>query len=570
MRRLTFLPIAALCVLIASSVLVAQSPPLTPFRGLIDHVSVDQWGGVPTSNVEIWHRAISGDGRYVVMQLAKLGPGDRRLQRLQRVRRHLPPGPHDRYDDAHQSIARSAAPATASARWARSARTGATSRSRRVRSNLVPGDTNDHWDVFVRDLDQQRTVRVSVATDGTQGDRDCVLSRRSAPTAGSSRFSRGRRTFAPGVPPYGAPAGVSARSRRRRRRGLRRARHRHDGADQRRAHAVTSPTSPSTARASAADGRYVLFESAATNLSDVGNPNGSNHLYLRDRPTGQTTLIDRAVTGGPSAWGVDYGTSDMTRRRAVHHVLLGLARHRLVRHELAVAGLPLRHGRRSRGDDDREPAAGRHARRWIELLHRRSAPTAGTSCSRPRRRISPRRRRARPDRRCWPCATCWTARFTRVDVLDSGEAFDQADYYYTPVAQRRRHRDRAAVAIATNALDGRYTLGRIARRSSLTAFSACAGVGVVSAGGRQRIDRGEHDRGVRLERGQPRSVDRADGGRRVRRRSAHGAVPRQREPRAASCATDASGSARRSSRSTRTATATRRRRSSRRSSPARR
>ena len=60
------------------------------------------------------------------------------------------------------------------------------------------------------------------------------------------------------------------------------------------------------------DGRYVLFESAATNLSDVGNPNGMNHLYLRDRLTGQTALIDRAVTGGPSAWGVGYGTSDMT------------------------------------------------------------------------------------------------------------------------------------------------------------------------------------------------------------------------------------------------------------------
>ena len=30
MRRLPFLPIAALCVLTASSVVVAQSPPVTP------------------------------------------------------------------------------------------------------------------------------------------------------------------------------------------------------------------------------------------------------------------------------------------------------------------------------------------------------------------------------------------------------------------------------------------------------------------------------------------------------------------------------------------------------------
>jgi hypothetical protein len=78
MRRHTFLPLAVLCVLAASSGLVAQSP-LTPFRGLIDHVSVDQSGGA-YSNVEIWHRAISGDGRYVVHEFAKLESGERRLR----------------------------------------------------------------------------------------------------------------------------------------------------------------------------------------------------------------------------------------------------------------------------------------------------------------------------------------------------------------------------------------------------------------------------------------------------------------------------------------------------------
>src|SRR5262245_53586463 len=46
-------------------------------------------------------------------------------------------------------------------------------------TNLVPGDTNDSFDVFVRDRCGQRrahctpsTVRVSVASDGTQADRD--------------------------------------------------------------------------------------------------------------------------------------------------------------------------------------------------------------------------------------------------------------------------------------------------------------------------------------------------------------------------------------------------------------
>ena len=39
-------------------------------------------------------------------------------------------------------------------------------------SNLVPGDTNDTWDVFVRDHRQGRTERVSVGPGGAQGDLD--------------------------------------------------------------------------------------------------------------------------------------------------------------------------------------------------------------------------------------------------------------------------------------------------------------------------------------------------------------------------------------------------------------
>ena len=47
---------------------LAQSPPpLTPWRGLIDHVGATQDGGVPTDSVELTGHAISGDGRFVVM-----------------------------------------------------------------------------------------------------------------------------------------------------------------------------------------------------------------------------------------------------------------------------------------------------------------------------------------------------------------------------------------------------------------------------------------------------------------------------------------------------------------------
>src|SRR5437773_2498978 len=54
-----------------ASVIHAQSapPPLTPFRGLIDHVSAAAWGGVPNGSTDIAldGHVISGDGRFVVM-----------------------------------------------------------------------------------------------------------------------------------------------------------------------------------------------------------------------------------------------------------------------------------------------------------------------------------------------------------------------------------------------------------------------------------------------------------------------------------------------------------------------
>ena len=67
MRRLSFLLIAALCLLTPSSILVAQSPTLTPFRGLIDHLTVEPSGWSNASG-DIWHNAISGDGRFVAFQ----------------------------------------------------------------------------------------------------------------------------------------------------------------------------------------------------------------------------------------------------------------------------------------------------------------------------------------------------------------------------------------------------------------------------------------------------------------------------------------------------------------------
>src|SRR5262245_29439855 len=66
MRRLAILSGIAFFGFASSPGLVAQSgPPLTPFRGLIDHVSQNTWGTAASGFSEGGAHAISGDGRYV-------------------------------------------------------------------------------------------------------------------------------------------------------------------------------------------------------------------------------------------------------------------------------------------------------------------------------------------------------------------------------------------------------------------------------------------------------------------------------------------------------------------------
>ena len=107
-------------------------------------------------------------------------------------------------------------------------------------SNLVPGDTNGYMDVFVHDRQTGQTTRVSVASDGTQAN------------------------------------GRSA----------------------------DYPRSVSLS----ADGRYVAFSSYANTLV-AGDTNGYWDVFVYDRQTGQTTRVSVASngaqgTGHSGLWGV--------------------------------------------------------------------------------------------------------------------------------------------------------------------------------------------------------------------------------------------------------------------------
>jgi len=91
-------------------------------------------------------------------------------------------------------------------------------------SNLVDGDTNGVWDVFVRDTQTNTTMRVSVDSNGAQGNND------------------------------------------------------------------------SWAQSISADGRYVAFQSSASNLVD-GDTNGAPDIFLRDTQMNTTTRISLDSTG---------------------------------------------------------------------------------------------------------------------------------------------------------------------------------------------------------------------------------------------------------------------------------
>jgi TolB protein len=148
-------------------------------------------------------------------------------------------------------------------------------------SNLVPGDTNGVPDVFLRDLDAGTTTRLSVSSDGAQGN-----GRSSSPAmagdgstvafeSAASNLVRRDRNGAADVFVRQIAAQrtlrVSVDSREREQdRGIR---------------------PPFTATPDISDdGAIVVFDSDATNLTP-GDTNAHTDLFRRDIPHGRTSLV---------------------------------------------------------------------------------------------------------------------------------------------------------------------------------------------------------------------------------------------------------------------------------------
>jgi hypothetical protein len=173
-----------------------------------------------------------------------------------------------------------------------------------VADNLVPGDTNGSWDVFVRDRDTDRdgifdepgatdTIRVSASTTGDEGDAQSsggVLSRTGRFVAFQSTatnlvegdangrqdvFVRDRDTDRDGVfdePDAVATVRVSVSS------------------------AGEQGTLSAALPSLSASGRFVGFASSAPNLEGAGDPNDLTDAFVRDRDTDRDGIFDEPDT----------------------------------------------------------------------------------------------------------------------------------------------------------------------------------------------------------------------------------------------------------------------------------
>ena len=150
-------------------------------------------------------------------------------------------------------------------------------------SNLVPGDTNNQEDVFVRDRQTGTTERVSLASDGAQAldgrSRFSFISENGRFVA----FSSEAENLVPGDNNGLEDVFVHDRE---------------TGETER----VTVATDGTQANGASecpwvsADGRYVTFCSGASNLVS-GDDNGEFDVFVRDRQTGTTVRASEAADG---------------------------------------------------------------------------------------------------------------------------------------------------------------------------------------------------------------------------------------------------------------------------------
>lgn len=274
MSTLRLLPAALVLAFPAVRTAVAQAP---------EQIDVPISGAHPTGG---WANAafISGSGRYVTFQYTGFfGTGggynsvyirDRELGVTEQVDRGLGGAVNDQgsWDSALSFDGRFVAFAS-------------------VATNLVSGDTNGARDVFVLDRRTHTTTRVSVASNGAEAHGDAAIDNnaRSLDISANGRFVAFH-SLAPDLVPNdgNGVANVYLHDRLTGTTEL---------VD------VATDGTPSNGESLqprlSADGRFVVFESTATNLAGLPTRPGFA-VYRRDRLLGTTTLVGVGSAGAPA------------------------------------------------------------------------------------------------------------------------------------------------------------------------------------------------------------------------------------------------------------------------------
>jgi hypothetical protein len=148
--------------------------------------------------------------------------------------------------------------------------------------NLVVGDTNETWDIFVHDRQTGETTRISLASDGSQANANSFLNSISADgryvtfESYASNLVVGDTNGVEDIFVHDRQTGETSRISLA-----------SDG---------TQANSNSYLGSISADGRYVAFESRASNLV-ADDTNGFVDIFVHDRQSGETSRVSLASDG---------------------------------------------------------------------------------------------------------------------------------------------------------------------------------------------------------------------------------------------------------------------------------
>ncbi len=166
-----------------------------------------------------------------------------------------------------------------------------------IASNLVTGDTNSNYDAFVRDRLAGTTELVSIASNGIHGNSSAMNSEIS-PDGRYVVFESMSSNLVPGDTNGVSDIFIHDRQSHTTERlslssqGIQGNHHSYF---------------PSIS----ADGRFVVFQSYANNLAPNDNNSNISDIFLRDRQTGTTELISRSLTGtSGNNWSINASISD--------------------------------------------------------------------------------------------------------------------------------------------------------------------------------------------------------------------------------------------------------------------